>query len=515
MAAQVFRAHVAARHGLVIWDPSWYGGFYPLSYSVLAPSLVAALGPGVSGVVAAAGAAGAFDGLTRRLTGSRRPAGVWYFAACTLIAVGVGQLTYLAGEALGLAALWAALGHRRGTAGLLGALCALTSPLAAAFAVLAGLVMLLPGLGGADLRRTGLRRRGPVGPARARPAALLALCVSAGATVLLVSAWAFPGDGPFPFAWTGFAVVEALCALVVAAGAPKGLRLPTLLRVGAGAYGLATLACFVVADPVGGNATRLAESAGVPALLCALGAVRPSWRRAVALGALVPFVVWQWAPATEMTTRAGEPASDLAGFYRPLDAELASLAGGRPIRVEVVPTADHEESAAVPSPLVSLARGWERQLDVARDPLFYRPGALSDASYLAWLRADGVAYVALARAPLDYAGRAEAGLLRAGVPGLTLVWSEGPWELWRVGGSPGLASGPGRVVSLGADQVSLEVAHPGTLLVREHWTRFWTVRAGRACVAPGAGDWTAVEARSPGRVTLGVSLLGPRDRCGS
>ncbi len=511
VAAQVYRASLAARHGLPIWDPGWYGGFYPLSYSLLAPPLVAALGAGGTGVVSAAGATWAFDATCRRLTGGRRSAGVWYFASCTLIAVGVGQLTYLAGEAVALAAVAAAVDRRRAAAGVGGVVAALTSPLAAAFAILTGLVL----LAGAALRPDGRGVIGaPAGPGSSgRSGALVWLCVGAGAAVLVPSALLFPGDGPFPFAWTGMAVVEALCALVVVAGDRRALDLPFVLRAGALAYGLATLAAFVVADPVGGNATRLAESAGLPAVLCALGAVRPGRRRALAVAALVPFAVWQWAPATAMTTRATEPASDRAGFYRPLHTELVSLAGGRPIRVEVVPTADHEESAALPSRLVSLARGWERQLDVARDPVFYRPGALDDASYLRWLRGDGVGYVALARAPLDYAGRAEAALLRAGVPGLVRVWSSGPWTLWRVGGSPGLVSGPAVVTSIGADRVVLEVTRAATVLVRARWTRYWTVRSGWACVAPAPGGWTRVEPRAPGRVTLGVSLLGTRDRC--
>jgi len=511
IAAQTYRATLAARYGLPIWAPGWYGGFYPLSYSVLAPPLVAALGSGGAGVVCAAGAASAFDMVARRLAGGRRPVGVWYFALCTLIAVGVGQLTYLAGEAVGLAAIGVALDRRRTGAGVLGALAGLTSPLAAAFAVLAGAVLLAGEAARPGERDAKTGRRDSWGTGR--PAALVCACVGAGAAILVPSVVLFPGDGPFPFAWTGLAVVEALCALVVVAGARRGVGLPLLLRVGAAAYGLATLAAFVVADPVGGNATRLAESAGLPAVLCGLSAVRPGRRRMLAVAALVPFAVWQWAPTTEMTTRAGEPASDRASFYRPLDTELVSLASGRPIRVEVVPTADHEESAAVPSRLVTLARGWERQLDVARDPIFYRRGALDDNSYLRWLRADGVSYVALARAPLDYAGRAEARLLRSGPPGLVRVWSSGPWTLWRVSGSPGLVSGPAVLVSLRADEIGLDVSGAGTILVRARWTRYWTLRSGSACVSPAAGDWTRLDAGSPGRVIIGVSLLGPRDRC--
>ncbi|HET9070627.1 MAG TPA: hypothetical protein VFN60_01840 [Acidimicrobiales bacterium] len=495
-AAQVYRAALAGSHGLVLWDPGWYTGAYPLAYSVLAPPLVAFAGAGLSGVLAAAGATAAFDATVRRLTGRVRPWGVWYFALSTLIAVGVGQLTYLCGEAAGLLALWVALSRRPGPAPVIGAAvlgtcAALLSPLAAAFAVLAAGVLLA----------------GRAAP----PAPLVALGGTAAATVGILGLGLFPGDGPFPFAWTGLVVVEGLC-LAVVAGGDRLLGLPPLVRAGAAAYGLATLASFLVPNPLGGNAPRLAESVGLPLVLCGLPrrGGRRDRRSLVAVAVLAPFAVWQWGPTTAFATRSSEPPSDHAAFYRPLGAELAVLTHRRPVRVEVVPTRDHAESADVPSATVSLARGWERQLDVGRNPLFYRRGALTDHRYLRWLRHHGVAYVALPLAPLDYAGRGEAALLRAGVPGLAPVWSTPAWRLWRVTGSPGLTTGPARVAALGADRVVLDARGAGTVLVRVHWTPYFTLTAGRACLAPGPGGWTLLHTRGPDRVALGVSLIGGR-----
>ena len=61
-----------------------------------------------------------------------------------------------------------------------------------------------------------------------------------------------------------------------------------------------------------------------------------------------------------------------------------------------------------------LPRGWERQLDVAYNALFYNPGRLPPAAYRTWLLSNGVSFVALANAPLDYAATTEAALLRSG-----------------------------------------------------------------------------------------------------
>ena len=94
-------------------------------------------------------------------------------------------------------------------------------------------------------------------------------------------------------------------------------------------------------------------------------------------------------------------------------------------------------------------RGWERQLDIAYDPLFYQAGPLTPTEYRTWLLANGVSFVALADAQLDYAATAEAGLLRSGeVKGLRAVWHTASWQLWTVVGSHGLATGPATVVAL-------------------------------------------------------------------
>src|SRR5579863_4348917 len=62
-AAQLYRASQDAHHGFVIWDPGWYGGTFPLNYSVVYPVAAAYLGLWPVAALSAAGAAFCFDRL--------------------------------------------------------------------------------------------------------------------------------------------------------------------------------------------------------------------------------------------------------------------------------------------------------------------------------------------------------------------------------------------------------------------------------------------------------------------
>jgi hypothetical protein len=189
--------------------------------------------------------------------------------------------------------------------------------------------------------------------------------------------------------------------------------------------------------------------------------------------------------------------------------------------VEVPPTQEHWESAFV-APYVSLARGWERQLDIADNPIFYHQGALTAESYQEWLYDGGITYVALPDAPLDYAAQAEKTLLTTGnLPYLRLVWSTPNWQLWQVLGSPGLVSGPATLTTLEPDHLTLVASAPGQITVRVRYTKYWSVASGQACVSQGAADWrpspnagvatywTSVQALSAGVIQLSASVIHP------
>jgi hypothetical protein len=365
---------------------------------------------------------------------------------------------------------------------------------------------------------------------------------AAASVVIVVVALFFPGDGPFPFPLTGLVPTELLC---LAAMTPL-VRTTPVVRVGAGLYAAATFFSFVVANPLGGNAPRLAGSIGIPLLACFLTTPGPSlsklsdsapvrwatsalgrnlrpqgrWRYA-AVAVVVPFAAWQWAGINSIITSPSSATYTQAAFYKPLVAELLHLHPS-PMRVEVTPTAEHWESAYV-APYVAIARGWERQLDIADNPIFYTPGALSASNYRDWLDEEGISYVAVPNAPLDYAAKAEAALVPSGrVPGLRRVWKTSKWTLWKVDASPGLVSGPASLTSLAPDHFSLQAARAGTVKVRVRYNTYWTVSSGKACVSsaplptlpvpgetPGSPppyQWTQVTALAPGPIEVSASL---------
>jgi hypothetical protein len=502
-AAQAYWVLEVKTHGLTLFDSGWYGGSFPLGYSVLFPVIGALIGIQVASVAAAVLATWSFDRVVSSYLGSR-PLGTWYFAVSTILPVTIGQLPFLSCEAFGLAALVALQRGRKPLALGLGVMATLCSPLAAAFLAMVCLAWAAYGSG---------RRRWLISTA----------AVSLG--LILLIGVLFPGTGAFPFPWTGLVITELLCLIVLT----PLVRTTPAVRLAALFYAVATFFSFVVPNPLGGNAPRLAEYIGVPLLACFVTApgpalarlsparvlarltkgraldLGPRWRAAAVVLAF-PFMVWQWAPARSVVTSPSTDPEVHASFYQPLLHELNELAPG-PIRVEIPPTREHWEAAFV-APYVSLARGWERQLDVANNPIFYTPGALTPTSYSAWLDSNGITWVALPSAPLDYAAVDEAHLLDSGrVPGLTLAWQTPEWTLWHVDGSPGLVSGPAVLTSLVPDHLTLTASQPGQITVRVHYTEFWSVTSGSACLGPAPDGWTSVDAQMAGMIALSASVL--------
>ncbi|MEA2273171.1 MAG: hypothetical protein QOI98_1879, partial [Solirubrobacteraceae bacterium] len=181
--------------------------------------------------------------------------------------------------------------------------------------------------------------------------------------------------------------------------------------------------------------------------------------------------------------------------------------GGAPFRTEIVATRNHWEAAHV-APQYALARGWERQLDTRYDGVFYQ--GLSARSYRLWLDDNAVRFVALSDAPLDYAARGEAALLRHPPAFLRTVWRGRHWQVFAVRDERPLASGPATLASLGAERFALSVTRPGDITVRVRFSPYWAVTSGRGCVEPGEGGWTRVRASQAGPLVVAIRFSPTR-----
>jgi hypothetical protein len=200
---------------------------------------------------------------------------------------------------------------------------------------------------------------------------------------------------------------------------------------------------------------------------------------------------------SDVWSAASNPATN-PGYYRPLLRFLARQAGP-PFRIEIPFTASHWEADVVGSRF-ALARGWERQLDIADNPIFYG-GRLDAATYRGWLHEDAIRFVALADAPLDSSAVREAALIRHGLPYLRLVMRSAHWQVYAVAHPTPIVSGVATLRTLGTDTLALTAGSPGAALVRVRFSPYWALGRGSGCVGAD-GPWTRLELTRPGPVAL-------------
>ncbi|HEX3688433.1 MAG TPA: hypothetical protein VHV28_02010 [Solirubrobacteraceae bacterium] len=479
LAAHLFRAHLFTQQGFGLWNNGWYDGHHILGYSVLFPAVSALLTPQLAAALAATATAALFEPLARRHFGPHAWLGALAFGAATAINLYTGRLALAFGTLPALGVVVALDRDRPLSAGGLALLSALCSPVAALFAALAAGAHAL-----AALRRSGR-------PARALPGVLTAIAALAPIGALAV---AFPEGGTEPFELGTLLPVLVICAVALVA-VPREAE---SLRAGIALYALATLAVYVVPSPIGSNVVRLGTLMAAP--LAAL----IWWRRRPVLLALcaVPllYVGWQ-APVSDVAALSGDPATS-AAYYQPLLRFLKAQPGGRDhaFRIEIPFTDSHWEAYRV-APSVPLARGWERQLDRADNPLFY-DGRLSTATYERWLHSNAIRFVALPDAALDASAQREAALIRAGQPYLRPVMRSAHWRVYAVADPTPIAQGVATVRALGSDWVALDVHRLGTALLHVRFTPYWALAGGAGCVAPAAGDATQLTMRRAGPVRL-------------
>ncbi len=466
LPAQLLRARLFGAEGFGIWNNWWYAGQNVTGYSVLFPPLAWLFSPQLVAALACVGTAAAFEALTHDIYGDDAWLGATWLAAATVTELLSGRLTFafgLCGVALTALSL-----ERRRDAGVVGGTItavlacatALASPVAGLFAALAGLVA----------------RRSSVVVASLLP--LVALAIT----------FPQPGYQPFAFGTLWPLLVVGCFILILRPGRVIGTA--TLL------YLVGCLAAYAFHTPVGSNAARLGELIAGPVVALLLVPRRAWFLLALAAVPLTYLQIHDAFTDLEHGSQAGT-----AAYYRPLIGFLRRQPGIW--RVEVPFTTGHWESYWL-APRVPLARGWERQSDIADNPLFY-DGALTAASYDTWLHRLAVRYVAVADAPADYSARAELRLIRSGLPYLRVVARLAHWTVYAVADPTGIASGAGHLLAMGPNSLTLSVEHPGLIRLRVRWSPYWRLSGVRGCVAP-HGQFTQVQAGARGTAKLGISF---------
>ena len=147
LAGQVYRTRLFEQAGFVLWNNGWYAGHQVPGYSLTWPWLASWLGVRASGVLAVLASAYLFERLARRLYGERTAAAAVWFAVAAAGDAWIGRLTFALGVTFALAAALCAARAvsskgrsslaRDPLAGLLGGICAATSPVAGLLLVLA------------------------------------------------------------------------------------------------------------------------------------------------------------------------------------------------------------------------------------------------------------------------------------------------------------------------------------------------------------------------------------------
>lgn len=448
LAAQDAWAEFVGRHPDSAYNLAWYGGMHPVSYSVVSPYLMHMLGVRTTMMIVGTVSAGLLALILTRCRGAvREPlwpalAGV-YGLLCNALS---GRVTFGLGVMFALGAVAAVFCWPRKWAERRWAKAAAAAPLAGLATAASPVAGLFLGVIAAALFLSG-RRPGAYALGLA-PVAVVGL-----------SAWLFPFSGTQPMK-IGSAGLPFVFGLLIVFLVPRRWK---TVRIASAVYALGVFLTWVIDSQVGSNVTRMVMLFGGVALLAALPYELPRSRRWYAV--LLAFVgLNAWITTNSVTDIVR--TTPLAAWSRELAPLVDQLqkAGADRGRVEVVPASSHRESSAFPS-YVNLARGWNRQADLERNPLFYDDTLTAD-SYRAWLERWAVHYVVLPADKPDSGGEDEAKLVRGGLPYLQQVWGDANWQLFKVDGPTDLVAGPATVVRASADQLVVDVKQPGRVLVR-------------------------------------------------
>lgn len=488
----ILRAELLERAGAGVWNFWWYGGHPTPNYSVLVPPMVAAIGAVAVCAIASVLGTYVFARLLDDVLPAETPrlartlAGV-AFSLCAIVNVIVGRTSYAVGLATGLLALAVWRSGRARLALLFAVVTPLCSPVAAAFVALAAAAV------GTDALLD--RRR--------RTACEAAGLLVASAFPLAAMSVLFPGSGRFPF--RGDQLVFSLIVMAVAAYCNRA----RVVRLALAMAAVASVVLFAVPNPLGGNFLRFTQFLVVPVAITGAATVRRSWVPLL-WGLLAGAAIWSVQYGVVAAVNWAGDESVQPEFHQPLvDQILDRNADGQPIgRVEIPFTDNHWESLFVASEL-PYARGWERQLDLERNPELYDP-ALTREEYHDWLHHNAVRWIALANAPLDEGGRPEAAVLAEwrSIDWLDRVWSNGDWALYEVTDYQPIVDAPAELVTQSADSVVLSTPEPTVVTIRYEYSDELAI-SGSACLIPHEHDgWMTAVFPAAGRYEITADAEG-------
>ncbi len=248
----------------------------------------------------------------------------------------------------------------------------------------------------------------------------------------------FPTAGNEPYEPWALDLGPRACAAIVAI-ALLALRQP---RAGARrASRCVAIGSFVVPTALGGNVSRLDQYVAGPLLACTL---LPRRRLAARRRSRSRCSIWQWFPAVDGIAFARTDPSTHAAYYTPVARRTSAVADRRRSAGSRSRRRTGTGKPRTRRRTLLLARGWERQLDIAYNPIFYN-APLTAATYHTWLHANGVKYVALPDARLDDSSLGERALITSGLPYLHEVWHNAHWHgLAASTTSPVWSTGPRR-----------------------------------------------------------------------
>ncbi|MFE7430755.1 MFS transporter [Streptomyces sp. NPDC057545] len=454
LAAQDAWAEFVGRHPGTAYNLAWYGGMHPVSYSVVSPYVMSVLGVRTTMMVAGTVSAGLTALVLVRVRAVRNPlacsfAGVFAYV-CNAVS---GRVTFGLGMMFAVGAVAAVFcwphrwRHRRwakaAVAVPLAGLATAGSPVAGLFLGMVAAALFL------NKRRPGAYALG-----------------LAPVAVVAVSALLFPFSGTQPMSLATLSL-PFLFAVLVFVLVPRDWK---TVRTVAAVYAVGTLLTYVFDSQIGSNITRMAMLFAGVVLLAALPYTAPRSRRWYALVlAFVGMNFWIGFKSVDDVVRTA-PAASWTRELAPLVHQLQEVGAERG-RVEVVPASSHREASAL-APYVNLARGWNRQADMERNPLFY-DDTLNSANYRQWLDRWAVHYVVLPKGTPDSSGAVqEAELVDAGLPYLKRVWSDANWRLFEVDDPVPLADPPATVERAAAEELTIRVKTPGRILIRVPYSRW-------------------------------------------